>query len=757
MVEGRAVTLPMVWRVGAGIVWMVRWWYEGLTGFREAVMLGCRMSKGSVMGRGLLVGMALVWVVWVLWGAGIQAVYAQGNVYYVDAASGQDATGCGGSSGAPCRSIQAAVQQARSGDTIRVAGSAGGTIYTYPGSSSCEAETGAPAVVCVFKKQLTIRGGYRAGSWDSPDPASNLTILDGQGRYRGVFVLSYNDPAATGLTLEGVTVRNGYGGGIGKRPGDDALFGFGGGLFAEYAASLVVRNVTFDSNTAKGGDRSSGSGGYGSGGAISLRHVNNAQLLGVQFVKNRALGGNGSGRGGYSLGGGVFTYETVLYGNDLVFDGNQSIAGNASGNGVDGGQRGDGFGGAASFQHGSTVLFEHVVATENYARGGDAVENSGGAFGGAFKAEHATFTLRDARVHFNTAQGGNARNGWLGNGGGVEGIDSTMVLDRVSLIGNRAMGANGTTGDRGGANGGAVNVNRSAGADHVARLTMTNCIVADNSAMIGAGARSLGGGGGALYGYNATIVVDHSTFARNMTNDTSYGTFLLLLENSAEAGSPRATATIRNSIVNDHAASVEGILAILANNSSGVRFEDGLYFNNSGGTYGAVAGLNTMKGEDPSYKSPGAPDYDYHIGRNSAARDGSSSGQTVDIDGETRDSRADFGADEYSVTEPLTYQTSNVTEDSIFVSWQMDPDYQQDVVRYEIVHDDQGVVASDSIQVRVIDVGMNTSYTLSNLDKYSLHVITVNAISNDGGTLASTGSNTYLTTDTFLYLPAVKR
>ncbi|MCB0150754.1 MAG: hypothetical protein KDE01_24280, partial [Caldilineaceae bacterium] len=77
--------------------------------------------------------------------------------------------------------------------------------------------------------------------------------------------------------------------------------------------------------------------------------------------------------------------------------------------------------------------------------------------------------------------------------------------------------------------------------------------------------------------------------------------------------------------------------------------------------------------------------------------------------------------------------------------------------RYEIVHDDQGVVASGSDRVRVIDVGMNTSYTLSDLDKYSLHVITVNAITSDGGTLASTGSSAYLTTDTFLYLPAVKR
>ncbi|HRW46676.1 MAG TPA: fibronectin type III domain-containing protein [Caldilinea sp.] len=720
------------------------------------------MSKQEMQGslskcRRLLIVVALVVAMVPLWAAEPQPARAQGGTYYVDAAGGQDSPSCGGSSSSACKSIQAAVQQAKSGDTILVAGSSGGTVYTYPGSSSCESETGAPAVVCVFKKQLTIRGGYQAGSWASSDPAGNVTIIDGQGQYRGVFVLSYNEPTATGLTLDGFTVRNGYGSGIGKRPGDDALFGFGGGMFVEYAGSIVVRNVTFDSNTAKGGDRSSGYGGSGSGGAISFRQVNNAQLLNVRFVKNKALGGNGSGRGGYSLGGGVFTYGTTLYGNGLLFDGNQSIAGNASGNGIDGGQRGDGFGGAGSFQQGSTVLFENVIAKNNYARGGDAAENSGGAFGGAFKSEHATFTLRDAEVSFNTAQGGNARNGWLGFGGGIEGINATMELDRVRLVGNRAIGANGTSGDRGGAAGGAVNVNRSNGSSNVGRLTMTNCIVTDNSALIGGGTISPGGGGGALYGYNSTITVDHSTFARNTTNDTAYGSFIEVLEDSTEAGRPQMVATIRNSIVSDHAGTVGGILAILAGNGSEVRFENGLYFNNSGSTYGTVTGLNTMKSQDPDYKSPGSPDYDYHIGRNSGARDGSSSGLAVDIDGETRDSRADFGADEYSITEPLTYQTSSVTENSIFVSWQMDPDYQEDVIRYEIVHDDQGVVASGSDRVRVIDVGMNTSYTLSDLDKYSLHVITVNAITSDGGTLASTGSSAYLTTDTFLYLPAVKR
>ena len=60
-------------------------------------------------------------------------------------------------------------------------------------------------------------------------------------------------------------VSFGYGVGIGKRPGADAWHGFGGGMFVEYAGSIVVRNAIFENNRAVGSDRASGPGGVGAG------------------------------------------------------------------------------------------------------------------------------------------------------------------------------------------------------------------------------------------------------------------------------------------------------------------------------------------------------------------------------------------------------------------------------------------------------------------------------------------------------------
>lgn len=95
---------------------------------------------------------------------------ADATTWHVDGQSGADGGSCG-TSAAPCRTIQAAVNKAASGDTILVAGSGGGNGRTN--------ETGANSVVCVLKKQLTLRDGYAASKWSSSDPAVNRTIIDG--------------------------------------------------------------------------------------------------------------------------------------------------------------------------------------------------------------------------------------------------------------------------------------------------------------------------------------------------------------------------------------------------------------------------------------------------------------------------------------------------------------------------------------------------------------------------------------------------
>ncbi|MCA9929684.1 MAG: DUF1565 domain-containing protein, partial [Anaerolineales bacterium] len=96
------------------------------------------------------------------------------------ATTGTDSKSCGPVSD-PCRTIQKAVNNAGSGDTILVAA---GT-YNYSGSSTC-LDSVNTAVVCVLSKHLTILGGYTTSNWSVADPTANVTIIDGGNAHRGV-------------------------------------------------------------------------------------------------------------------------------------------------------------------------------------------------------------------------------------------------------------------------------------------------------------------------------------------------------------------------------------------------------------------------------------------------------------------------------------------------------------------------------------------------------------------------------------------
>jgi len=80
-------------------------------------------------------------------------------------------------SGCAYSSVQAAVDAATDGDTIKVAAG------TYSGAQAkLSATTGYTytQVVMVDGKSLTLKGGYTAGNWNIYDPLSNPTIIDAQ-------------------------------------------------------------------------------------------------------------------------------------------------------------------------------------------------------------------------------------------------------------------------------------------------------------------------------------------------------------------------------------------------------------------------------------------------------------------------------------------------------------------------------------------------------------------------------------------------
>jgi hypothetical protein len=105
----------------------------------------------------------------------VQAETSAAN-YYV-AATGTDNANCG-TSGAPCRSIQAAVNKAVTGDTILVAAGS----YNYNGAADTCSFLVTRSVVCVVDKDITIRGGYTTSNWGASNPSANLTVIDGSER-----------------------------------------------------------------------------------------------------------------------------------------------------------------------------------------------------------------------------------------------------------------------------------------------------------------------------------------------------------------------------------------------------------------------------------------------------------------------------------------------------------------------------------------------------------------------------------------------
>jgi hypothetical protein len=691
---------------------------------------------------------------------------ADATTWHVDGQSGADGGSCG-TSAAPCRTIQAAVNKAASGDTILVAGSAGGIVYTFAGANGCTNETGTNSVVCVLKKQLTLRGGYAAGNWSSSDPSQNRTIIDGQGRNRGIFVLSYNAPSATSLTLEGVTVRNGYGVGIGKRPGADAWYGFGGGMFVEYAGSIVVRNALFENNKAVGSDRSSGAGGVGAGGAMSYRNARSVTLENVTFQGNQAQGGSGAARGGSAHGGALFTFATTLTGNGLVFRDNLAQAGSSGGNGESGG-RADALGGGGNFQEDSKVTLSNVQASGNRAVGGNAAVNPGGGFGGAFEGERADVTIADADMRNNTAEGGDGQNGWFGNGGAVMVIDSTLNLARVVVVGNTAQGGNGTSGKFGVPNGGGV-MSSWVTDGTTARLNITNSIIAANKAIKGSGAQIEIGGGGGLWIQATTAVLDHVTVADNdiIGGIGMLGQGFFILNTGTRRG---ADVVIRRSLITGHNGAEGSAVEVVKSNK--VTFEGGLFHGNtwdSSATYpaiaagdrGAINGLGTMQNGDPRYQTPSAPAYDYHIKADSAARNKvSGNSQPVDFENQARnDGQSDYGADEYAppARPPLVYSGVAFGSTSVVLNWNLDESLAGEVAKYRITNQYTPQPGAAAMVEEVIEVGLKTSHTFENMDPYVLHSFTIDALNSAGNVVATAGKVTVMPTDRRMYLSLLRR
>ncbi len=667
------------------------------------------------------------------------------------AVTGTDNASCGSSSN-PCRNIQFAIEQASSGDTIKVAA---GT-YTYTSASNrCQSWYGTTGVLCIDRKQLTILGGYSVSNWHTPNPSLNQTIIDGQNSHRGIFVLQ-TSVAPTALVMEGFTIRNGLARAIPARGGLDAIFAFGGGMFVD-RAMLTLRHVTFDSNKAVGENTTTAYGGSGVGGGLAIHSSTNLSVLEhVVFHNNEARGGVGPERGGMGIGGGMYTYGSTIRGNYLTFTNNLAIGGSSSGSGISAGEKADAQGGGLALQVGSNSEFHHLIVTNNRAIGGNAPNgSSGGAFGGGIFGEQANIALYDSLIQSNLAQGGAGRNNSsapFSMGGGIAADASNMVVERCQVLGNAARGGNSTF-LAGSAGGGGVAIQRLSG---VTLTTINNTIVAKNVAVMGDGPdKSASGGGGGLYFNGAVATVEHTTVANNVLgNSPMQGIGALIF--SYGAATP-ATVQIRYSIVANHT-QYAGAAALHTQPGNSLTLLRGLFDGNTTDVAGSVNGLETMIAGSARFVDP--DNLDFHIRSDSAAVDAATNSTAVlDVDAEERDVHRDIGADEYVPLIPEIFALFAIPNGSnkVLVSWQT-LNMNAVLAYYTLtVYCPTGGSAPNGMSCGTPkNVGTVTSYQLTGLTNFKQYSVKVEAY-DTGNNLLDAEQTTVVPTDIFVFLPVIRK
>lgn len=388
---------------------------------------------------------------------------------------------------------------------------------------------------------------------DTTIDAGDFTVtLTGGGKVRLFEVLPGKTLALTGLRLTGGLSTN------------------GGAIYVGANANLVLERCTFSGNSAKGAagasggdgaDNDSGNGGNGHDGKPGQEGLGGAIFsLGSlvirqsSFITNSAVGGNGgaggnggdagsadgeTGEGWYiagsggsgaagapAAGGAIYSAGSISL-EDSTFSQNSAIGGNG------------GVGGAAG---------EARYAGLNGNGGSGAAADGGAVFTTAsFEAVRCTLSDNSARGGNGTAGGnlenGNGRSGRDGGNasGGALRSSSDLSLLNCTLYNNRALGGGGGTGgdaDLVAGNGGDGGNGYGGGVYNLGASSLTHCTVAEGGAYGGTngvagtgrfdgepGSKGRSRGGNLMNAGPSFFALQNTIIGPSRSGTTGYGTF----------------------------------------------------------------------------------------------------------------------------------------------------------------------------------------------------------------------------------------
>ncbi|MBI4786750.1 MAG: DUF11 domain-containing protein [Chloroflexi bacterium] len=531
--------------------------------------------------------------------------------HYV-APTGADSGDCGDSNN-PCRTVQYALDQAGSGDTVKVAAG------TYTGSGT---------EVVNIAKNITLLGGYAPPDWTTSNPQANTTILDGQNARRVILIASN-----TAVTLEGLQIVNGWGGGLSASYCAIVLThnlfrdnsAYGGADLYECAATVTYN--TFERNTSE-----SGGGMDVTWGDLTLSHNTFLNNTATRYGGGLKTGGIGAGH----------TYSIT----HNIFQGNVA---SATRSGYGGGAR-------VTSTSGATVVISNNQFLQNVASSSTTTDTDGGRGGGLYMIGPAT--ISDNLFQDNW---GATANNIPGYGGGLFLYGASQIQGN-RILGNRAAlnaGSNYTLE----AFGGGVFVYEGSS------VTMQNNIIAGNGYCANCNWNSnaewyRGGGAVAVRGgYSASppntqLSLYHNTIADNQSSAVlnKYGASLSMSHNIL-SGHNFDLTNVRTDNGVCPTTSADYTLWFPARD---------VLVRDTKNQCAAPTTTHDFTGDPAFTASPSSsPDFrslrdfgslasaadNYHLGVTSAAIDkGPGVGVTTDIDGNPRPAGAayDLGADEYS-------------------------------------------------------------------------------------------------------------